>query len=75
MRALSGSELAEEITPLRTDARGIGKEALVLVFHVRRLRARERARFVEFAQGAAHGPLNYTGPMRCGKKENSVVYH
>ena len=39
---------------------GVREEALVLVFDVRRLRARERARFVEFAQGAAHGPSNYT---------------
>ena len=41
---------------------GVRQEALVLLFDVRRLRARERARFVEFAQGTAHGLGNYTGP-------------
>ena len=60
----TAADLTEEFTPFGSDARGIVEEALVLLFDVRRLRARERARFVEFAQGAAHCLRNYTVPVR-----------
>src|SRR6185503_17582036 len=63
-RQRAAADLAEETTPFRADACRVGEEALVLVFDVRSLRARERARLVEFAQGAAHGLRDYTGPVQ-----------